>query len=275
MLRLPAGSRAFAARIAVRAGSTFNTIPGPPPYGRSSTVRCTSVANSRGVVACTATRPASIARPNTPTPTAWATNSGNSVTTSIRMSSPVRGPVEHDAPGVQIDRDDSLLDERHPVLALAADHDDRPGRRRAKFLDASQRFACAAECLQSLEIAPVVLAGRRCRQLLASYCDLRPGIEPRILRAIDSGELGEHALRRDSAVFDLYLTPLTGPSELPAAIAENVLRRIGIGLNPDPALDPERPADLAQDDAPAHAACRGGFQAAAACLRGVLTRAAT
>src|SRR5688500_16866617 len=131
MLRLPAGSRAFAARIAVRAGSTFKTMPGPPPYGRSSTVRCTSVANSRGVVACTATRPASIARPSTPTRTAWPTNSGNSVTTSMRMSlSPVGGPVEHDAPGVEVDRYDSLLDERHPVLALAADHDDRATRRR-------------------------------------------------------------------------------------------------------------------------------------------------
>src|SRR5687767_12104674 len=177
MLRLPAGSRVFATRIAVRAGSTFNTIPGPPPYGRSSTVRCTSVANSRGVVACTATRPASIARPNTPTRTAWSTNSGNSVTTSMRMSSPVGGPVEHDAPGVEIDRYDSLLDERHPVLALAADDDHRAGRRRAEFLDASQRLAFATECLQAFEIAPVVLAGRRCGQLLAPHRNLRSGGE--------------------------------------------------------------------------------------------------
>src|SRR5688500_10585916 len=149
MLRLPSGNRAFATRIAVRAGSTFKTIPGPPPYGRSSTVRCTSVANSRGVVACTATRPASIARPNTPTRTAWATNSGNSVTTSMRMSSPIRGPVEHDAAGVEIDRYDSLLDERHPVLTLAANHYDRTCRRRSKLLDAPERLAFATERLQA------------------------------------------------------------------------------------------------------------------------------
>ena len=31
-------------RKAVRSGSTLMTMPGPPPYGRSSTVRCTSVA---------------------------------------------------------------------------------------------------------------------------------------------------------------------------------------------------------------------------------------
>ena len=45
---LPAGSRACAARIAASIGSGFSTMPGPPPYGRSSTVRCTSRVCARG-----------------------------------------------------------------------------------------------------------------------------------------------------------------------------------------------------------------------------------
>ena len=61
------------------------------------------------------------------------------------------------------------------------------------------------------------------------------------------------------------------PSELPAAVVENVAGRIGVRLNPDPALDPKRPADLAQDDATAHVR----RQAATACLRCFLTSSAT
>ena len=45
----PAAGAARSARTASRSGSYFSTIPGPPPYGRSSTVRCRSVANSRGL----------------------------------------------------------------------------------------------------------------------------------------------------------------------------------------------------------------------------------
>src|SRR5687767_9339286 len=142
MLRLPSGNRAFAARIDVRVGSIFKTIPGPPPYGRSSTVLCTSVANSRGVLAFTVTAPRSMARPRTPTRTASATNSGNSVTTSMRMApfrinksvQPVQAPVEHDAPGIQVDFHDAVLHERDPMLPSAANHHHIAARRGAEMI---------------------------------------------------------------------------------------------------------------------------------------------
>src|SRR5690606_28304327 len=144
MLRAPSGKRAFAARMALRVGSTFITMPGPPPYGRSSTVRCTSVAKSRGVDACTTTSDLSMARPSTPYCTAAATNCGNGVTTSMRIAraaSPVEAPVEHDAPGLQIHAHDAILDQRNPMLPLAAHHDHSPGRRGAEVIHSAERLA--------------------------------------------------------------------------------------------------------------------------------------
>src|SRR5699024_12080436 len=42
-------TRAFALASALANGSTFITMPGPPPKGRSSTVPCLSVVKSRGL----------------------------------------------------------------------------------------------------------------------------------------------------------------------------------------------------------------------------------
>ena len=57
---------AFAARIACASGPGSITIPGPPPYGRSSTVRWLSVAKSRGFHDPKRHSPRSRARPVTP-----------------------------------------------------------------------------------------------------------------------------------------------------------------------------------------------------------------
>ena len=53
------------ARPPVASGSAFSTMPGPPPKGRSSTVRCGS-SRTAGISRSTASFPASTARPRTP-----------------------------------------------------------------------------------------------------------------------------------------------------------------------------------------------------------------
>ena len=52
--------------IAASSGSAFITMPGPPPYGVSSTVRWRSCVKSRGLTVSTVIVPASRARPTTP-----------------------------------------------------------------------------------------------------------------------------------------------------------------------------------------------------------------
>ena len=46
--RVSAPALLRASRMALRSGSTAITMPGPPPYGLSSTVRWRSCAKSRG-----------------------------------------------------------------------------------------------------------------------------------------------------------------------------------------------------------------------------------
>jgi hypothetical protein len=67
--------------IAASSGSGFMTMPGPPPYGLSSTVRCLSVVKSRGLMVVTVMMPASRARPTTPADSEGSTSSGRIVTT--------------------------------------------------------------------------------------------------------------------------------------------------------------------------------------------------
>ena len=81
-----AACAALAAAIACASGSASITIPGPPPYGRSSTVRCAVRREiARIPHAAAATARARSARPVTPNRAACSTISGNSVTTSIRI----------------------------------------------------------------------------------------------------------------------------------------------------------------------------------------------
>src|SRR3989344_1603158 len=60
-------------------GSALSTIPGPPPYGRSSTLRCRSCVKSRGFIARTSRRPLARARFNIDSPEYAPTISGNRV----------------------------------------------------------------------------------------------------------------------------------------------------------------------------------------------------
>src|SRR5678815_345862 len=112
--------------IAWASGPGSITIPGPPPYGRSSTVRCASVAKSRGFHVRSAHNPRSCARPVTPTLAACCTISGNSVTTSILTVAPLRIvllPVDLDASCVEVHRIHVRVDvgdEARPLAVLDA-----------------------------------------------------------------------------------------------------------------------------------------------------------
>src|SRR5262245_19071523 len=91
------------------------TIPGPPPYGRSSTVLYLSAVKSRGFHVVSEYSPASRARLVIPLPVIAANISGNSVTTSKRIvtspASPIFLPFNMDLPFLQIH---VPYDFRHP-----------------------------------------------------------------------------------------------------------------------------------------------------------------
>src|SRR3569623_3023863 len=72
-------------------GSTRRIIPGPPPYGVSSTERCFPGAKSRGFVRSTAISPEVTARPSRLAERKPANSSGNRVTTSKVISGPGGG----------------------------------------------------------------------------------------------------------------------------------------------------------------------------------------
>jgi hypothetical protein len=70
------------ASSARKIGSAFRTIPGPPPYGTSSTTRWRSVVNSRRSRTFTSSVPRSIARPRMPAASGCSIIAGKIVTMS-------------------------------------------------------------------------------------------------------------------------------------------------------------------------------------------------
>src|SRR4051812_23292721 len=124
----PSSRPPAAPAIAASIGSAFITIPGPPPYGVSSTVRCRSAVKSRGLTVATVMTPASRARPTTPAASAGSISSGRIVTTVNLIRSPpvVRQAVrriDRDDARREVDRLDELVDERQQPLELAiVDH---------------------------------------------------------------------------------------------------------------------------------------------------------
>src|SRR5436305_76355 len=116
-------------------GSGRMTIPGPPPYGLSSTVRCTSLVHRRRSCTATWTTPASRALPIRDSSNG-ARYSGKIVTTSILTAVPasqVQQPFrrrQYDSAGVQVDRRDDRADERdqRPTAVGPAQHQQVGGR---------------------------------------------------------------------------------------------------------------------------------------------------
>src|SRR4051794_27189873 len=132
--RRPAGvgttSRVPGGRTSSRArpqGSGRMTMPGPPPYGASSTVRWRSSVQARRSCTAMVTRPRSAALPSSD----WrsgARYSGKIVTTSTRKPiselQEALGRVHDDLPGGEVDGGDDGAHERDQHLTAVAPADD-------------------------------------------------------------------------------------------------------------------------------------------------------
>src|SRR5687767_5605043 len=114
--------------MASTSGCGFITMPGPPPYGASSTERCRSLVKSRGLTKSTVMRPAARALPSRLAASADSNASGNSVTTVMRMSArlvlgQVGRRVDHDAAALDVDVEQELVHHRQEALDLALPDD--------------------------------------------------------------------------------------------------------------------------------------------------------
>src|SRR5690606_29698831 len=131
-------------RIASRTGSYFMTMPGPPPYGRSSTVRCRSYANSRGDRCSTASSPRSRARPTTPWRTTGSISSANSETTPKRYTSRLPEaafPIDDDVPAVDVHPLHDARSERDQPISAAAQNQHVVSAGRQQVIDLTERLA--------------------------------------------------------------------------------------------------------------------------------------
>src|SRR6476660_3788728 len=171
--RVPAGSRARSACKASRSGSYFSTIPGPPPYGRSSTVRCRSDVKSRGDTCSSASKPRSRARPTTPTLVTGTTSSGNSATTPIRYIralSELWRPVRDDHTCGEIDAaNHRALHERDQPLRTPREHEHVVSAGRNEVIDRAEPIARGRDHLEAFEVGPVILARRALGQRRAFH----------------------------------------------------------------------------------------------------------
>src|SRR5262249_34818528 len=151
--------------MAASMGSGLSTIPGPPPYGRSSTVRCTSVVCARGSSVPTFNRPRSTARPTMPNPSAPEIISGKRVTTSIfieRLCS-LHRPVHQNQTRREINLAQVLWNRGYPVLAFPLHHHHRTRRRVDEVAHLAELHPFQVAHCQAQQVRLVILAltGRR------------------------------------------------------------------------------------------------------------------
>src|SRR6185437_15469685 len=247
ILGLPAGSLACAARIAARSGSGLSTIPGPPPYGRSSTVRCGSLVCALTSSVPTRASPRSIARPTTPCASAPRTISGKSVTTSIcmtRYSTPRllehRRPVHNDPTCAEVHRAQVPGSRRNPVLPLAPHHHQRACGRLDEVLHHPERLALEVPNRKPDEVRAIELPLTRGRQRLT--CDLDRGTAQRL-----GGGPVFHSRQAHDETFALP-APLDQPvlgaaigraAQAPSLETQQPLGRLRVGLHVQPARDAE------------------------------------
>src|SRR5262245_39135552 len=150
-------------------------MPGPPPYGRSSTVRCRSVVKSRGLSCSRATSPRSAARPTTPVSMTGSTSSGNNEITPKRYigHSVVGRPVDDDEPEHEVDvLDDAADDERDQTLGRAVEHEHVVPAGREQVIHPAEHDAGRRPHFEPFEIRPIELAGRSRRKPLARHDDV-------------------------------------------------------------------------------------------------------
>ena len=247
----PAGCRAAAASIAFDIGSGFSTIPGPPPYGRSSTVRCTS----RGVRARVLTIDAQHTALHRPAQHAelqrlldqlgeqchdfdahesCQKSSGQSTTTAAR---------------VLVDAAQVLRGHRYPVLPLALDHHHRVARRVDEMIDHSQQRTFQIPHLETDQVVAIVFAPFRRRQRLAIDENHLPGQPARGVAFLDTLEPRDPAIALRPRLQQLHFASGAFAAATASAPLEQSLRRIGERLHPQPAAHAVRRSQSADFNA--------------------------
>src|SRR5688572_8296085 len=185
-------------------------MPGPPPYGRSSTVRCRSVVKSRGLSCSRATSPRSAARPTTPVSMTGATSSGNNEITPNRYIggiSVIRRPIDDDEPEPKVDLfDDGTDDERDQKLRHAVEHEHVVPAGREQVIDLAQHDAGRRPNFEPFEIRPIELAGRRRGQPLARHDDVGANEVASPIAIVDAVQLCDHAASVAMSVLHLERT---------------------------------------------------------------------
>src|SRR5262245_16306190 len=155
--------------MAAAISSTRMIMPGPPPYGVSSTWRWRPGAKSRGFVRCAATSPASIALPSSDAPRIPSKISGNSVTSSnsIVGFSVMTFPGDDDLAAGHVHGHDEIRDQRDELLAgvrLALDDHDVLGAVPERARRDAQHRPVFADDGASDDVADVELARAERRQ---------------------------------------------------------------------------------------------------------------
>src|SRR3990172_5543236 len=192
------------ASTAAKNGSTFMTMPAPPPYGASSTWRWRSVVKSRRSQTRTSSSPRSRARPITLT-SRGRKASGKIVTMSILIQpsglslslEETRHGMDNDAPGGGIDAHDDGRDRRDENLPpRAVDGEDVVGRRADHFGDHPERLLHIPPPGHTDDVEDEVPSRRQHGGRRAGYGKerLAPGLD--VFRAIDPGDLHEEPLPR-------------------------------------------------------------------------------
>src|SRR5687768_1376945 len=179
-------------------GSASITMPGPPPYGRSSTVRYRSAVKSRGFHVVSEYSPASSARLVIPLPVIAANISGNSVTTSKRIispASPVFRPFNMDPLFAQIHTPHHLRDPRNQSRPVAGHFHHVLRAVEHPLLHHAQDHALLVHDLEAHQVREVVVSCLRLGQRLALHEHLRSSQLLRRLRRFDARELREQRAR--------------------------------------------------------------------------------
>src|SRR5690606_21544552 len=205
-------------------------------------------ANSRGDMCSSAISPRSRARPTTPYRTTGSISSGNSETTPKRYISllpPARLPIDDDDARIDVDLADDVRHERDQPVAAARQHDHVVRSSRHQVIHLAERLAAQVPDREPLEIRPVIPTRLERRQRAALDADLRAEPTPRLVPIVDAAELRDDVLRGASPRLDLDAVQTAFVLEIPLGVAEDILTRLGVGQDLDPALDAEQAANAA------------------------------
>src|ERR671914_1115350 len=202
--RRPAGERRRVRRspgprvsTAAKMGAACITIPGPPPYGSSSTWRCRSSACSRMSWTRTSRTPDSMALPNRLSRSGLSKMPGKMVRMSTRTAAGYRGPSgketldlpDGDPPGLQVDAGHDVADRGDQDLPVSlSGHPHVVGGIVEDLSDAAQRPSTLADHVHPHHLVDPVRPLGRGRGLVGGH---QEHLAPKALGLVPIGDLLE------------------------------------------------------------------------------------